>query len=119
MGFHFQGGACNTFGPKVLLCFGSRRGKTCHRLVSTCLTMIYLNNLSFDGQKYESVASSKHWHLRTGGLANYQGKALTTGCYPDRWDSRHGSLKCNVTTELFDMETLTWSEGPDFPFTDK
>ena len=30
--FEFVSGACNTFGSKVLLCFGTEEeGKTCHR----------------------------------------------------------------------------------------
>ena len=42
-------------------------------------------------------------------MANYQGKALTTGCQDDS--------KCSVKTELMDMNTLTWSNGSDYPFT--
>ena len=43
-------------------------------------------------------------------MANYLGKALTTGCDADRdWG-------CGVKTELMDMNTLTWSAGPDYPF---
>ena len=41
-------------------------------------------------------------------MGNYHGKALTTGCY--------GNQKCGVKTELMDMNTLTWSAGPDYPF---
>ena len=43
----------------------------------------------------------------TVGMANYRGKALTTGCDDD------GS--CALKTELMDMTTLTWSAGPDYP----
>ena len=45
------------------------------------------------------------------GLANYKGKALTTGC-----NSFYG---CSFKTELLDMETLTWSDGRDYPFGDR
>ena len=65
--------------------------------------------LSFDGQSYQSAGLSEYSHMYTNGVANYLGKALTTGCYPD-------SL-CSVKTELMDMNTLTWSAGPDYPFT--
>ena len=65
--------------------------------------------LSFDGQSYQSTGLSEYSHRFTGGMANYREKALTTGCYD--------SSECYVKTELMDMNTLTWSSGPDFPFT--
>ena len=64
--------------------------------------------LSFNGESNESAGSSVYSHHHTYGMANYRGKALTTGCYD-------GS--CVVKTELMDMETLTWSAGPDYHFT--
>ena len=63
---------------------------------------------SFDGENYEMVESSKYSHFQTYGLANYRGHPMTTGC-----DS--GS-ECYIKTEFFNMETLTWFDGPDFPF---
>ena len=36
-----------------------------------------------------------------------KGMALTTGCV--------GS-ECALKTELMDMDTLQWSDGPDYPF---
>ena len=63
----------------------------------------------FDGESYQSAGSSAYSHDFTYGLANYGGKALTTGCL--------SSLSCRVKTELMDMNTLTWSIGPDYPFT--
>ena len=64
--------------------------------------------LSFDGQSYQSAGSSEYSHDWTLGMANYRGRALTTGC----------SLgSCAVKTELMDIETLTWSGGPMYPFT--
>ena len=61
---------------------------------------------SFDGQSYRSAGASEYSHQSTSGMANYRGKALTTGCY---------SGNCGVKTELMDMTTLTWSAGPDYP----
>ena len=66
---------------------------------------------SFDGEVYESVMLSKYSHIWTRGLANYRGKALTTGC--------NGYGACSFKTEFLDMRTLRWSEGPDFPFGDR
>ena len=66
---------------------------------------------SFDGESYQSAGSSKYSHQWTLGMANYLGKALTTGCMVMYGDS------CGVKTELMDMNTLTWSAGPDYPFT--
>ena len=66
--------------------------------------------LSFDGESYHPAGSSAYSHQWTFGMANYLGKALTTGCW---------SGSCAVKTELMDMNTLTWSSGPDYPFTSK
>ena len=66
---------------------------------------------SFDGEVYESVVLSQYSHIWTRGLANYRGKALTTGC--------NGYGDCSFKTELLDMTTLRWSEGQDFPFGDR
>ena len=46
-------------------------------------------------------------------MANYLGKALTTGCYYHA----NKDPTCGLKTELMDMNTLTWSGGPDYPFT--
>ena len=62
--------------------------------------------LSFDGQSYQSAGSSAYSHAYTYGMANYRGKALTTGC---------SSGSCGLKTELMDMDDLTWSAGPDYP----
>ena len=61
----------------------------------------------YDGEFTQQAGSSKYSHRRTVGMGNYMGKALTTGCF--------GS-NCAVKTELMDMTTLTWSDGPDYPF---
>ena len=61
----------------------------------------------FDGEFTQPAGSSKYSHKRTLGMGNYMGQALTTGCY-------YGS--CAVKTELMDMTTFTWSDGPDYPF---
>ena len=62
----------------------------------------------FDGEFTQPAGSSKYSHGYTLGMGNYMGKALTTGC---NWLSN-----CRVKTELMDMTTLTWSDGPDYPF---
>ena len=54
--------------------------------------------LSFDGDAFESIGSSKYSHIWTRGLANYKGQALTTGC--NSFD------ECSFKTELLNMTTL-------------
>ena len=79
-----------------------------HVSISAKPLIILLNFfLSFDGQSYQSAGSSEYSHQNTLGMANYREKALTTGC-------DYGS--CAVKTELMDMETLSWSSGPEYPF---
>ena len=67
--------------------------------------------LSFDGEEYDSIVLSKYSHIWTLGLANYRGKALTSGC--------NSFGECKFKTELLDMNTLRWSDGPDYPFGDR
>ena len=67
--------------------------------------------LSFDGEEYDSIVLSKYSHIWTLGLANYRGKALTSGC--------NSFGDCKFKTELLDMSTLRWSDGPDYPFGDR
>ena len=62
----------------------------------------------FDGEYFQTAGSSKFQHGYTVGMGNYKNKALTTGC--------GFSSSCEVKTELMNMETLEWSNGPDFPF---
>ena len=64
--------------------------------------------LSFDGEKFGTAGSTKVSHKETLGLANYKGRALTTGC------STAGS--CGVRTESMDMTTLKWSDEADYPY---
>ena len=66
------------------------------------------NELSYDGNNFTPAGSSQFKHSYTLGLANYKGKALTTGC--------NDSSSCYIKTELMDMSTLQWSNGPDYPF---
>ena len=68
--------------------------------------------LSFDGENYQSMESSKYSHYFTSGLANYKGNALAVGCAGNDSD-------CAFATELFDLNTMKWSDGPDFPFGSK
>ena len=65
--------------------------------------------LSFDGENYNSMESSKYSHRKTFGLANYKGKALAVGC-------NYSIEDCSFATELFDLNVMKWSDGPDFPF---
>ena len=82
-----------------------------HVSISAKPFVILLNLfLSFDGQSYQSAGSSEYSHRFTYGMANYRGKALITGC---------SGWSCRVKTELMDMETLSWSAGPNYPFTSK
>lgn len=66
-------------------------------------------SFSFDGQNYQATEASTYSHRNTLALANYKGKALTTGCYSTTSD-------CSFKTELMDMTTFTWTDGPNYPF---
>ena len=57
------------------------------------------------------MENSTYSHGNTRGLANYKGKALTTGC--EAWPL---GAECSFKTEIMDMTTLKWTDGPDFPF---
>ena len=64
--------------------------------------------LRFDGEVFQTAGSSHFSHRDTLGMGNYKNNALTTGCT--------GSSSCYIKTELMNMETLEWSNGPDFTF---
>jgi len=111
MTFDLYVGACNTFNepnPIVLLCFDSNNNQECHMWVLMCHSIFQSFFSSFDGKVYEPAGNSSYSHGYTYGMANYKGKALTTGC--DK------SSDCDVKTEMMDMNSLTWSVGPDYPF---
>ena len=63
---------------------------------------------SFDGESFQTAGSSKFSHKLTLGLGNYKNQELTTGC--------EDTSSCGIKTELMNMETLEWSDGPDYPF---
>ena len=65
--------------------------------------------LRFDGTSFGTAGSTKEPHTYTLGIANYGGKALTTGC--EQFSS------CFTKTELMDMSTLEWSNGTDYSLT--
>ena len=67
---------------------------------------------SFDGQHYNKTEISKYSHRGTYGLANYQGNALSTGCNVN-------NAQCSLKTEIMDMTTLKWSDGPNYPLGSK
>ena len=71
--------------------------------------------ISFDGEIFEVAGSSKYSHDMTE-IANYKGKALTTGCQSYNKNNGLGKWACGVKTELMDMHSLEWSEGPEFPW---
>ena len=68
--------------------------------------MIYF--LSFDGENFETVASSTCDHILTFGLANYRGSPMTTGSYSNG--------DCAVKTEIYNFENNQWNDAPDYPF---
>ena len=63
---------------------------------------------SFDGDNFETVASSTCNHEWTLGLANYRGSPMTTG---SRWTS-----DCYVKTEVYNFTTNQWKYVGDYPF---
>ena len=114
--FDFYLGACNTFDqpdPIVLLCFGRTTNQECHTLV--LITVHYFIGIfdepfsSFDGELFQYASNSTYTHRFTYGLANYKGLAMTTGC--------QDNPTCYVKTEFMNLNTLQWSDGPDYPFT--
>ena len=82
-----------------------------HKSLTTKECFLKTILFSYDGEVYDSVELSKWSHLWTLGLANYKGKALTTGC--------NSFGECSFKTELLDMTTQKWSDGPDYPFVDR
>ena len=64
----------------------------------------------FDGTIVVTIGTSTYNHECTA-LGNYNGKALVTGCWYD-------DTGCERKTELMEMDTLQWSDGPDYPFTE-
>ena len=70
---------------------------------------IFKSISSFDGENYFQVEDSKYSHDGTLGLGNYRGKAFTTGC-------QYYGCTSKIATELLDMTTMKWSDGPDYPF---
>ena len=76
---------------------------TCKLKNDDCFEMIYF--LSFDGDNFETVASSKCDH--TSELANYRGSLMTTG---------HWSSDCGNKTEIYNVESNQWNDAPDYPY---
>ena len=69
--------------------------------------------LRFDGEHFTTAGSSKFSHTLTYGMGNYKGQALTTGCLET---NSVVSSNCGVKTEIMDMTTLKWTDGPDYTF---
>lgn len=72
----------------------------------------FKNLLRFDGEIYQPVTSTSYRHTQTQ-IANYKGKALTTGC-------SGGAEICEKTektkTELMNLDSKSWTKGLDYPF---
>ena len=73
------------------------------------MTLSNILSLSFDGEHFGSAGSSKYSHRLVYGMANYKGRALTTGC-------NELSDPCVDKTELMNMNTLEWADGPNYPY---
>ena len=108
MDFDFDTGSCNSFLEPTPINF-IRKNATCN--LRSVRYNIRTLAFRFDGEQYSTAGSSLYSHYLTLGMANYIGTALTTGCYD--------SSRCYVKTELMDMQTLKWTDGPDYPFTSK
>ena len=80
------------------------------RIKSSLFQSVELQCLSFDGKEFENAALSKYSHRLVYGMANYRGKALTTGC------NDFTEPACLDKTELMDMKKLEWADGPDYPY---
>ena len=65
--------------------------------------------IRFDGSSFEEASPSKVSHQDTLGMANYLGKALTTGCYTGG--------ACAARTEILDLSTQRWTDAQDYPYT--
>ena len=57
------------------------------------------------------MQSSKYDYSRTTSLANYENQALTVGC-----DENLTRDSCGFQTEILNIETQKWSDGPQYPF---
>ena len=64
--------------------------------------------LSFDGNNFETFASSTCDHYAAYGLANYRGSPMVTGSFSDS--------DCYVKTEIYNFETNRWNDALDYPF---
>ena len=63
--------------------------------------------LSFDGDKFETVASSKCGHDLTE-LANYRGSPMTTGS--------GFIIDCYIKTEVYNFEADRWNDATEYPY---
>ena len=75
------------------------------------ISQIYF--FSYDGANYVKIDESKYAHLSTYALGNFEGRAITTGCW---LKLDYSSVECNVKTEILNMTTLTWSDADDYPY---
>lgn len=73
-------------------------------LILSSYESIYV--FSFDGENFHPIIPSKYSHKGIKALGNYKGRVLAVGC--------SDSDVCGSKTELFNMNTLKWSDGADF-----
>ena len=71
--------------------------------------MVKFKTHRFDGDNYHLLDESKFGHRLTK-LGNYRGAAFITGCFNEYVD------ECAFKTEIMDMSTFKWTNGPDYPF---
>ena len=64
---------------------------------------------SYDGSNFKKIEESKYSHERISGLSNYQGQAFITGCST--------CCVCSLKTEILNLQTMTWSDADDYPYT--
>ena len=146
MPFDLYQGACNTFlqpKPIVLLCFDYYHAQDCYTWVIYFVFLsytVYGKRCLFDKRSIKvsmakitkmlaranmrmdirlawvtikvmistSLVMIRNLWIIYQLLNLFEGKALTTGCV--------GS-ECSLKTELMDMASLRWIDGPDYPFT--
>ena len=109
LNFQLDPATLSQFRKKKLCCVSvlmTENNAICKLKNNNGFEMIYF--LSFDGDKFETVASSKCDHGNTYGLANYRGSPMTTG-------SGYSS-DCGTRTEIYNFASNQWNDAPDYPY---
>lgn len=71
--------------------------------------------LRFDGEEFHPAESTTFSHRSVLGMGNYKNSALTVGCRTSNTNTCNDTV-AYIKTEIMNMETGHWSNGPDFPF---